>query len=92
MTILKSKLISTAAAETETTQVHAALMLKSITDQIEFALRTGEDVRIAGFGTFSLKQTPARTGRNPKTGATLEIPAKRKVVFKPAADFTAGFN
>ena len=75
MTISKTQLIATAAADTETTRVHAALMLKSLTDQIEFALRTGEDVRIAGFGTFSLKQTPARTGRNPKTGAALEIPA-----------------
>lgn len=49
-------------------------------------LQDGEDVRIHGFGTFSVKDTAARTARNPATGAPVEIAAGRKVSFKPASD------
>ena len=44
----------------------------------------GEDALIAGYGQFKVKATPARQGRNPATGAVLNIPASRKVTFTPA--------
>lgn len=51
---------------------------------IESELEAGGDVALAGFGAFTVKQRAARTGRNPRTGEPLEIPASRTVAFKPA--------
>jgi len=50
---------------------------------IAVALDAGEKVTIPGFGTFATKQRGARLGRNPATGATIQIPAKKYVHFKP---------
>lgn len=44
----------------------------------------GREVTLRGFGTFKSKAAPARTGRNPKTGEAIEIPAHHKVTFKPS--------
>ena len=92
MTISKAQLISSIAGDTCTPKVQVEALLKSFTHYIAAALKDGEDVRIAGFGTFAAKKTAARTGRNPRTGAELKIDAKVKPVFKPASDFTASFN
>ena len=54
------------------------------------AFRTGVSVKLNGFGVFSVVETPARTGRNPKTGEELEIPAGRKVKFKPSKKLLEG--
>jgi nucleoid DNA-binding protein len=53
------------------------------TGLIATALDAGEKVTIPGFGTFATKQRGARTGRNPATGATIHIPAKKYCHFKP---------
>lgn len=92
MTISKSQLIGFVAADTGSTKDHTEKMLNAIFGHIGGHLFVGEDVRISGFGTFSLKKTPARTGRNPSTGATIAITAKVKPVFKPGADFLARLN
>ncbi|KAF0145087.1 MAG: DNA-binding protein HU-beta [Nitrospirae bacterium] len=47
-------------------------------------LSSGEDVKLAGLGVFKIKKTKARTGRNPKTGEAVQIPAKKKVTFTAA--------
>ena len=52
-------------------------------DAIGQALQTGEKVSLVGFGTFSVAQREARQGRNPATGNTIQIPAKKVVKFKP---------
>ena len=54
-------------------------MIKTITD----TLSRGEKVILVGFGTFGVRQRKARTGRNPQTGATIQIPAKRVAKFLP---------
>ncbi len=61
----------------------AAAAVDAVFDAITSALKKGEDVRLVGFGTFSVRKRAARTGRNPRTGATLQIPAKKVPVFKP---------
>lgn len=48
------------------------------------ALRRGERIEIRGFGTFSVTETKARNGRNPRTGQPVKIPAGRRVRFKPS--------
>ena len=50
------------------------------------ALRQGERIEIRGFGTFSVTETKARNGRNPRTGQPVKIPAGRRVRFKPKQD------
>lgn len=58
---------------------------KCVFENIEEACRNGETVSVRGFGTFSLKETKARQGRNPQTGDTIEIPAGKKISFKNSA-------
>ncbi len=67
----------TRTAEVET-------IAREVFDVMEQALASGEKVSIADFGTFDVNERKARTGRNPQTGAPVEIPAKRVVKFKPA--------
>ena len=55
----------------------------SITKLAEKAV-AGEDALLTGYGQFKVKEVPARQGRNPATGAVLDIPASRKVAFTPA--------
>ena len=63
----------------ETTQLVDLLL-----DTIREALTKGENVKISGFGTFAVKEKQARAGRNPHTGAELEISARQVLVFKPS--------
>ena len=59
------------------------LVVRTIFDRIVRALRTSEKVEIRGFGTFNTRQRGGRKGRNPKTGAHVEVPPKRIPFFKP---------
>jgi nucleoid DNA-binding protein len=54
-------------------------------DEANSALAEGQEVRIAGFGVFSVKKQKPRQGRNPKTGASVAIPAKNVVLFRPSS-------
>ncbi len=60
----------------------AGVALDVMLGEIAEALKKGERVSISGFGTFSLGSRAARTGRNPQTGATIQIPASKTVRFK----------
>ena len=57
-------------------------IVMTIFDEISTALSRGDRVELRGFGAFSIKQRGARTGRNPRTGATVHVPAKRVPYFK----------
>ncbi|MDP8290028.1 MAG: HU family DNA-binding protein [Candidatus Susulua stagnicola] len=71
-----------AIAEKTATKKEAQDLVDTIWDTIKGSLKKEEDVAISGFGTFKVKQTKARMGRNPKTGETIQIPAKKKVAFR----------
>ena len=62
----------------------SALMLESILEQISNALIHGETVKLTSFGTFYPRQKRERIGRNPKTGVTATINARRVISFKPS--------
>jgi len=81
----KAQLVDVVAAKTATKK-QAAEIVDAIIDSMRGSLKKQEDVAISGFGTFKVKQTKARQGRNPKTGETIQIPAKRKVAFKASKD------
>lgn len=79
----KSELIDKIAESADITKAVAARALDTIVESITSELKAGEQVAIAGFGIFSVKERAARTGRNPATGASIEIPASRVPGFKP---------
>jgi DNA-binding protein HU-beta len=63
-----------------------------VLDDIVNALKQGERVNISGFGTFSVSNREARTGRNPKTGEAIEISASRSAKFKPGKQLKDSLN
>ena len=81
----KAQLVEVIAAKT-TTKKEAQEIVETVWDSIKSSLKKREDVAISGFGTFRVKQTKARTGRNPKTGETIQIPAKKKIAFRASKE------
>ncbi|MDN9015623.1 HU family DNA-binding protein, partial [Staphylococcus aureus] len=70
------------AAQSDVPKAVAGRVLDAFIDSVSGALKEGDSVVLVGFGTFSVQDRPARVGRNPQTGKTLEIPAARKPGFK----------
>lgn len=80
----KVELIKAIAEHGELSRADAEIALLAVQHSITEALAKGERITLPGFGTFKVITTAARTGRNPQTGAPVEIPAKRKVKFAPS--------
>ena len=78
----KSELIDAIASEADISKASAGRALDSMLTSITGALSNGDSVSLVGFGTFSVKQRAARTGRNPQTGATIQIKAATVPGFK----------
>ena len=78
----KSDLIAKIATDAGLTKIQATAALQAVEVGITEALANGETVQMVGFGTFSVSQRKSRTGRNPQTGETLKIPAKKAPSFK----------
>lgn len=78
----KSDLIEVMAEAGDVSKAAAGRALDALTDAIAVALKQGDTVSIIGFGTFSVKERAARTGRNPQTGAAIEIAASKTPAFK----------
>lgn len=84
----KTDLINAIAEASGLTKADAAKALNATTAAIANAVKNDDKVALVGFGTFSVSERPARTGKNPRTGEMIEIPAKKVVKFKPGADLT----
>ena len=69
-----------------TTKKQAKEVVETLFSSITKSLKKKDPVAISGFGTFKLKQTKARMGRNPKTGEAIQIPAKKKITFRASKD------
>ncbi len=78
----KNDLISAVADTADLSKADAGKAVDSVLDQITGALKKGGEVRLVGFGTFSVAKRKATTGRNPQTGATIQIPASKQPKFK----------
>ncbi len=81
--MIKEDLLKEVVQNTSLTRREAAHVISLVLDSIKDALARGEKVTLVGFGTFSVKERKGRTGRNPRTGETLEIPPKKVVKFVP---------
>lgn len=80
----KKELVKAIAEKLETTQKAAGEQLEAILEVITDALVDGQEVKISGFGTFSISERAAREGRNPATGETIQIAASKSPKFKAA--------
>lgn len=80
----KAELVAKAAETTGRPKKDVEAVYDALFDGIVAALKAGEPVRLAGFGAFERKDTPARPGRNPRTGETIEIAARNGLKFKAA--------
>ena len=78
----KSELIDAIAASADIPKAVAGRALDAVIESVTGALKAGDSVVLVGFGTFAVKERAARTGRNPQTGATLEIKASKVPSFK----------
>lgn len=78
----KGELIDAVSAQTGLAKAEATRAVDAVFDTITTALRSGDTVALVGFGTFSVKSRAARSGRNPRTGETIEIAASRVPGFK----------
>ncbi|TPS28980.1 HU family DNA-binding protein [Acinetobacter baumannii] len=78
----KSELIKHIASTASLTQAQATAALNALESGVTKALASGEDVALIGFGTFTVKERAARTGRNPKTGEEIQIAAAKAPTFK----------
>lgn len=81
----KTELINAVAAKAEISKKDAEKAIAAVLGSIEDALKAGDKVQLIGFGTFEVKERAARTGHNPKTGATIEIAAAKVPAFKAGA-------
>jgi DNA-binding protein HU-beta len=79
----KAELIESVASKVDLPRATAERAVNTMFDEMVAALKQGDKVNISGFGTFSVSTRKARTGRNPKTGESIEIAASRAAKFKP---------
>ncbi|MEE8366736.1 MAG: HU family DNA-binding protein [Thermoanaerobaculia bacterium] len=88
----KAELVEQVAVTTELTKKHAELIVNTVFDSIIHSLRNGEKIELRGFGSFRIRQRGARIGRNPKTGARVDVPPKKIPYFKPGKDLKKLLN
>ncbi|MEO1870068.1 HU family DNA-binding protein [Cobetia amphilecti] len=79
----KPELAAAIAERADLSKDKASQVLNVILDEITHTLAKGNDVSLIGFGSFTVRQRAARTGKNPQTGKPLTIPASKTVAFKP---------
>jgi len=82
----KADLIDEVSRLAELTRKDSEVIVETIFDSVVRSLRAGDKIEIRGFGSFRTRQRKPRTGRNPKTGEKVEVPAKKIPFFKPSKE------
>ena len=82
----KADLIEGVSRAIEMSRKDSEIIVETIFESIVKSLRRGDKIEIRGFGSFRTRQRGPRTGRNPKTGARVEVPAKKIPYFKPSKE------
>jgi len=88
----KTELIDQIATSAEISKAAAARALDATVEAVKSALKAGDSVSLIGFGTFAVGERAARTGRNPRTGKTLEIKAAKSPKFRAGKGLKDAIN
>ncbi|MCY4225412.1 MAG: HU family DNA-binding protein [Bacteroidetes bacterium] len=88
----KAKLIQAIAQKTGLTKLETQAVLTGFWDTVIESLAQGESVELRGFGSFRVQHRPPRKARNPATGESIQVDARRVPVFKPAREFKDQVN
>ncbi len=82
----KADLTDRVAALSDMTRHDSEVIVETLLDSIVSALQSGDKVEVRGFGSFRTRQRKSRVGRNPKTGVSVAVPAKKVSYFKPSKE------
>lgn len=88
----KAELIEEVSRVSDLTKKHSEIIVDTVFKSIINALHRGDKIELRGFGSFRIRRRDARVGRNPKTGAQVQVPAKRVPYFKPGKDLRELLN
>ncbi len=88
----KAELIDYVAKEADLTKADAQKAVEAVFAGITATLQGGEEARFVGFGTFAVSNRAASTGRNPRTGETIQIPATKQAKFKAGKELKDAVN
>ena len=88
----KDDLINKIASNLDMKKTEARAAVDSVITNIVDSLKSGKEVRLVGFGSFLVSKREARTGRNPRTGETIQIPAKKVPKFRAGKDLKNSIN
>lgn len=88
----KAELISSIAEKSGLTKADSGKALDALLESVTEGLTKGDRIALVGFGSWTVEKRSARTGRNPRTGEEIQIPAKKVVKFKPGAGLSDAVN
>ena len=88
----KADLVEKVNLNTDLTKKDSGQIVEHIFDLLKETLESGENIKIAGFGNFEVKEKATRRGRNPQTGTTIEITARKVLTFKPSQVLKQSIN
>lgn len=88
----KAELVDEVARTVQLTKKQAETIVNLVFDSIVDSLRAGEKIELRGFGSFRLRSRKSRLGRNPKTGAKVDVPSKKIPYFKPGKELKELIN
>lgn len=88
----KQDLVAKVATSADIPKTKAEAAVNAVIDAIKGSLKKGDDVRLVGFGTFSVAKRAATTGRNPRTGEPIKIPASKQPKFKAGKELKEAVN
>ena len=88
----RNELVDAVVSKSELRKSDASRAVEAVFDAIEEALKKGDEVRLVGFGTFSVASRAASEGRNPRTGEKIQIAASKQPKFKPGKQLRDSLN
>ncbi len=88
----KAELVDEVSKVSDLTRKHSEVIVEAVFASIVDALQKGDKIELRGFGSFKIRHRGSRTGRNPKTGAGVVVPAKRVPHFKPGKELRELIN
>lgn len=88
----KNDLVASVADQSGLSRGDAAKAVDAVFESITGSLKSGTEVRLVGFGTFTVSKRAATTGRNPRTGEEIKIPASQQAKFKPGKGLKDALN